>query len=69
MESVMSNYPLPNITNLLARLQKCSIFASLDLRSGYHHIGLTPETNPKTAFAMASGKWHWNIASFRICLF
>ena len=32
--SVISYYPLLNITDLLARLQKCTIFSSLDLRSG-----------------------------------
>ena len=48
--SVISYYSLPNITNLLSRLQNCKIFSSLNLRSGYHHIGLTPEAKPKTAF-------------------
>ena len=63
---VISYYPLPNIMDLLARLQKCTIFCSLDLRLGYHNISLTPETKPKTAFATSS-KWHWNIAPFSIC--
>ena len=63
----ISYYPLPNITDLLARLQKCKLFSSLDLRSGYHHIGLTPEVKPKMAFATTNGKWHWNVAPFGIC--
>ena len=62
--SVISYYPLP-IMDPLAKLQKCTIFSSLDLRSGYHHIGLTPEAKPKTAFA-TSGTWHWNITPFSI---
>ena len=53
--------------DLLARLKKCSIFSSLDLRSGYHNIGLTPEAEPKTAFATTRGKYYWNIAPFGIC--
>ena len=65
--SVISYYPLPNITDLLAILQRCTKFFSLHLRSGYHHIGLTPETMPKTAFATTSGKWHCNVAPFSIC--
>ena len=65
--SVLSYYPLPNIMALLARLQKCSIFSSLDLRSAYHHISLIPEAKPKTAFATTSAKLHWNIAPFSIC--
>ena len=63
---VISYYPLPNITDLLARLQKCTIFSSLDFRSSYHHIGLTQEAKPKTVFA-TSGKWPWNVAPFSIC--
>ena len=55
---LISYYPLSNITDLLVRLQNCTIFPSLDLISGYHHIGLTPEAKPKTAFATTSGKWH-----------
>ena len=64
---LISYYPLPNITDLLARLQKCTMFSSLHLRSGYHHIGLTPEAKTKTAFTTARGKWHWNVAPFGIC--
>ena len=47
--------------DLLARLQNCTIFFSIDLRSGYHHIGLTPEAKPKTAFAtkMVNGTGMW----------
>ena len=66
-KKVISFYPLLNTTELLARLWKCKFFSSLDLRLGYHHIGLTPETKPKTAFASTDGKCHWNVAPFNIC--
>ena len=45
----------------------CKIFFLLDLRSGYDHIGPTPEAKPKTASATTSRKWHWNVVPFRIC--
>ena len=51
-------YPLPNIRDLLARLQNYTIFSSLDPRSGYQHIGSTSEAKSKTSFATASNKWH-----------
>ena len=38
---VISNYPIPTIESLLARLEGCKYFSILDLRSGYHHIGLS----------------------------
>ena len=66
-KNIISYYLLPNITDLLARLQKCKLFSSLDPRSGYQHIGLTPETELKTAFPTTKGKWHWNVALFGIC--
>ena len=65
--SLILYYPLTNITDLLARLPNCTIFSTLDLRSGYHHISLASETKLKTAFA-TSGKVHWNVVPFGICL-
>ena len=66
--SVISYYLLPNITHLLAGLQRFTIFSSLHVSSGYHHISLTPEAKPKTTFATPSGKWYWNMVVFDICL-
>ena len=53
--SVVSYYPPPNILDLLARLQRCTIFSSLNLRSGNHHIGLMLEAKPKNRFC--HNKW------------
>ena len=55
---VILYYPLLNIRDLLARLQKCKLFSSLGLRPGYHHIGLSPEAKPKTVYATTNGNWH-----------
>ena len=38
---VISNYSIPTIESLLARLEGCKYFSILDLRSSYHHIGLS----------------------------
>ena len=54
---VISNYPIPTIESLLARLKGCKYFSILDLRSGYHHIGLSEKSKPLTAFTMHSGKF------------
>ena len=35
---VISNYPIPTIESLLARLEDCKYFLILDLRSGCNHI-------------------------------
>ena len=61
---VILNYPIPTIESLLARLEGCKYFSILDLRSGYHHIGLSKQSKPLTAFTMHSGKW--NVLPFGI---
>ena len=63
---VISNYPLQIIESLLARLEGCKYFSILDLRSGYHHIGLSEQSKPLTAFTTHSGKFQWNVLPFGI---
>ena len=63
---VISNYPIPTIESVLARLEGCKYFSILDLRSGYHHIGLSEKSKPLTASTTHSGKFKWNILPFGI---
>ena len=63
---VISNYPIPTIESLLARLEGCKYFSILDLRSGYHHIGLSEQSKPLTAFTTHSDKFQWNVLPFGI---
>ena len=42
----ISLLPLPKIDELYAKLKGYKVFSSLDLRSGYYHIGLTKSANP-----------------------
>ena len=60
---VVSTLPLPKIQDLLSRIIHCKYFSSLDLCSGYYHISLTEEAK-KTAFAIADGKYQWNVVPF-----
>ena len=60
------NYPIPTIESLLARLEGCKYFSILDLRSGYHHIGLSEQSKPLTVFTTHSGKFQWNVLPFGI---
>ena len=63
---VISNYPIPTIESLLARLEGCKYCSILDLRSGYHHIELSEQSKPLTAFTTHSGKFQWNVLPFGI---
>ena len=63
---VILNNPIPTIESLLARLEGCMYFSILDLRSGYHHVGLLETSKPLTAFTPHSGKFQWNVLPFGI---
>ena len=63
---VISNYPILTIKSLLARLEDFKYFSILDLRSNYHHKGLSEKSKPLTAFTTHSGKFQCNILPFGI---
>ena len=61
----ISLIPLPKIDELYAKLKGYKVFSSLDLRSGYYHIGLTDSAKPKSAFVLSSlGKYQFNRVLF-----
>ena len=61
----ISLVPLPKIDELYAKLQGYKIFSTLDLRSGYYHIGLSDSAKPKTAFVISGmGKYEFNRVPF-----
>ena len=49
---------------MFAKLHGAKIFSTLDLCSGYYHIGLTDAVKLKTAFVTPHGKWHFNMVPF-----
>ena len=42
---------------MFAKLNGSRIFSTIDLRSGYYHIGLTKGSRPKSAFVVPMGKF------------
>ena len=63
----ISLIPLPKIDKLYAKLKGYKVFSSLDLRSGYYHIGLSDSAKPKSAFILSSlGKYQFNRVPFRL---
>ena len=63
---VILNYSIPTIESLLARLEGCKYFSILDLRSAYHHIGLSKQSKPLTVFTTHTGKFQCSVLSFGI---
>ena len=60
-------YPLPRIDESLVLVSGSSWFSSLDLRSGYWQVPLSPEARPKTAFCMDRGLWQFRVLRFGLC--
>ena len=56
----LSLNPLTKIDKMYANLCGARIFTTLDLRSGYYHIGLDKESKAKTAFVTPFGKYEFN---------
>ena len=60
----LSLYPLPKIDEMFSKLGGATVFSTIDLRSGYHHIGLTRESRAKSAFVVPMGKWQFKHTPF-----
>ena len=61
----ISLIPLPKIDKLYAKLKGYKVFLSLDLRSGYYHIGLSESAQPKSSFVLSSlCKYQFNRVPF-----
>ena len=60
-KGVLSLVPLPKIDEIYACLKGSKVFSTLDMRSGYHHVEMTEEARPKTAFTLLAnlGKWEF----------
>ena len=55
----LSLYPLPKIDEMFSKLGGATVFSTIDLRSGYYHIGLTRKSRAKSVFVMPMGKWQF----------
>ncbi|XP_063333353.1 uncharacterized protein LOC134629763 [Pelmatolapia mariae] len=61
------SYPLPRIDESLDLVDGSSWFSTLDLRSGYWQVPLSPDSRPKTAFCTNRGLWQFKVLSFGLC--
>ena len=42
------------------------MFSTIDLHSGYYHVGLMRESRPKSAFVVPMGKWQFKLTPFEL---
>ena len=52
-------WPMPKVEDIFSQLNCAKYFSTLDLRAGYHHIGLSADSIPKTAFTSPFGKYEY----------
>ena len=63
-KGVLTLVPLPQIDHIYARLRGSQIFSTFDLRSGYHHMELSPEARAKYAFVTPMDKFEFTRCPF-----
>ena len=52
-------WPMPKVEDIFSQHNGAKYFSTLDLRAGYHHIRLTTDSIPKTAFTSPFGKYEY----------
>ena len=60
----ISLVPLPKIDEMYGRLKGAKYFTTLDLRSGYYHIGLSENSKAKMAFVTPFSKYQFEVVPF-----
>ena len=63
-KGVLTLVPLPQIDHIYARLRGSHIFSTFDLRSGYHHMELSPEARAKSVFVTPLDKFEFTRCPF-----
>lgn len=62
--TIKDPFPLSRIESLLAKIGDATVFSTLDLHSGYHHIPVEPADVEKTAFTIHNGKYQYRVMPF-----
>ena len=57
--TMLTSYPLPNLTETLDRLAGASYFTSIDMVSGYHQVEVADEDKEKTEFVSPYGLFQY----------
>ena len=65
--TVKNRYPLPLMDELFDRVANAKWFSKIDLRSGFHQIGIRPEDREKTAFRTRYGSFEYTVLPMGLC--
>jgi hypothetical protein len=62
--TIKNKYPLPIIEDLFDQMNGAGVFTKIDLRSGYHQLGIWVSDIPKTTFCTRYGLYEYTVMSF-----
>jgi hypothetical protein len=62
--SAMEHYQMPTPEQLWERVGDCTVFSKIDMKSGFHQVGVAEEDQPKTAFWWGNRVWMYKRAPF-----
>ena len=67
-KTLKDSHPIPRIDTTLDALSGSKYYSTIDLKSGYWQVKVSPEDRPKTAFSIPGGG-HWQFVSmpFGLC--
>ena len=60
-------HPLPRVDDLIDSLSGHCLFSTLDLRSGYWQVSMSPEDQEKTAFITPNGLYEFLRMPYGLC--
>ena len=66
-KGILTLVPIPKIDEIYAKLEGSTVYSTFDMRSGYYHLELTTESQPKSAFVVGGpkgGKWEFKRCPF-----
>ncbi|KAF5471929.1 hypothetical protein F2P56_008688 [Juglans regia] len=64
--TIKNKYPLPQIDDLLDKLQGASVFSKIELQSRYHQLKIKDQDVPKTAFWTHYRHFEFLVIPFRL---